>query len=174
MPKSRTEKENIVKQLTDRFNRIKAAVFVDYSGLTVKDVENLRKSLRKEKIDYLVAKKTLIRRAIKETDLKGIDIDSLLGQIAIVFGYADEVLPARILKNFQKENQNLKLIGGILENKFINDAKVIELAAVPPREELLARLVGSLNAPLTNLVRVLQGNLKNLVFVLSRIKEQKS
>lgn len=174
MPKTRTEKEEVIKRLVDRLNRTKIAVFVDYSGLNVKKVENLRKSLRQEEVDYEVIKKTLLKLALAKTDFKEIEVATLKGQLGIVFGYQDEILPAKLIKNFQKENESLTILGGILEKKFINQAKVQELASLLSRDELLAKVVYCLRAPLVGLVNVLQGSMKKLIFVLAAIKEQKN
>ena len=174
MPKSKQQKEEILNQLTDRLNKMKSAVFVDYSGLNVKSVEQLRKSLREEDVSYQVAKKTLIKLALEKAGLKEIEIMPLVGQIAVATSEQDEVMPARLLKKLQKDNEALAILGGILENKFVAAAKVLELASLPTRDELIARVIGSIRAPLSGLVNVLQGGMRNFVNVLSAIKDQKA
>jgi len=174
MPKSKQQKEEILNQLTDRLNKMKSAVFVDYSGLNVKSVEQLRSSLREEDVSYQVAKKTLIKLALEKAGLKEIDIMSLPGQIAVAASEQDEVMPARLLKKFQKDNEALAILGGILEKKFVAEAKILELADLPTRDELIARVIGSIRAPLAGLVNVLQGGMRNFLNVLSAIKDQKA
>lgn len=171
MPKTRQEKEKKVEELTDKLSRMKSAIFVDYSGLDVKSVEELRKTLRQEKIDYQVIKKTLLKLALAKIGLKDIDFRALEGQLGITFDYQDEVMPARLLKIFQKKNTALKILGGILEKKFIGKEKVQELASIPTRSDLLTKATGSLKAPLTGLVNVLQGNIKKLIYTLMALKD---
>ncbi|MFA6271907.1 MAG: 50S ribosomal protein L10 [Patescibacteria group bacterium] len=174
MPKTRVQKEEIVKTLVERLSGMKSAVFINYSGLNVKSFENLRQLLRDEEVECNVAKKTLIKRALDEVKLEGMDIKGLDGQIAVAMGFKDEVAPARILKKFQKDNVTLQILGGILEGSYIEQAKVMELANLPSREQLLAQVVGSLRAPLVGIVNVLQGNMRGFIYALNAIKEQKA
>jgi len=99
---------------------------------------------------------------------------SLPGQIAVAASEQDEVMPARLLKKFQKDNEALAILGGILEKKFVAEAKILELADLPTRDELIARVIGSIRAPLAGLVNVLQGGMRNFLNVLSAIKDQKA
>ena len=174
MPKTKDQKKEDLKSLEDKFARTKAAVFVNFSGLNVKDTTSLRSSLRKEGIDYGVAKKTLIKIAMDKTGYSGVDPKQFEGNVAAVFGYDDEVLPAKILKQFKAQHDALKILGGILEKKYIDSAKVLELANIPGKQELLAQLVGSLNSPVSGFVNVLAGNLRGLVQVLKSMSEKKT
>ncbi|MBU2235740.1 50S ribosomal protein L10 [Patescibacteria group bacterium] len=174
MPKTRDQKEEIVKTLAERLTEMKSVVFINYSGLNVKSFETLRNQLREEQVECNVVKKTLIERALKQAKLEGIDINSLEGQVAVAMGFNDEVAPARILRTFQKDNEALDMLGGILEGNYIDKAKVLELADLPSREQLLAQFVGSLRAPLSGLVNVLQGNMRGLINALNAIQEQKA
>jgi large subunit ribosomal protein L10 len=173
MAKSKQQKQEIIKNLIEKLKKAKSLVFVNFDGLTVKEVEELRAKFREENIDYLVIKKTLARLAFKEA---GLDVDpkSLEKGVAIAFGYDDEVAPARIIETFAKKHKALKSIGGVLENKFVDDAKIVELSKLPSKQELLAKVIGSINAPLSGFVNVLAGNLRGLVQVLNAIKESKS
>jgi len=174
MAKTREQKEKTLGELEEKFAKIKAAVFVSFKGLKVKDATALRNILRKEKIDYEVAKKTLLKLALQKTGLEGVDPKKLEGNIAVAFGYDDEVTPAKILNNFKSKNEALKILGGILENKYIDSAKVVELANIPSRPELLAKLVGSIDSPVSGFVNVLAGNLRGLVQVLKAVSEKKT
>lgn len=172
MPKTKDQKREDLKNLEDKFTRTKAAVFVNFSGLNVKDTTSLRSSLRKEGIDYGVAKKTLIKIAMDKTGYEGVDPKQFDGNVAAVFGYDDEVAPAKILKQFKSQHEALKILGGILEKKYIDSAKVMELANIPGKQELLAKLVGSINSPVSGFVNVLAGNLRGLVQVLKSMSEK--
>ncbi|MFY9457661.1 MAG: 50S ribosomal protein L10 [Candidatus Spechtbacterales bacterium] len=168
---SRQKKEEIIKDLEDKLKRHKSAVFVDYSGLDVAGMENIRGELRKEGIDIKVAKKTLLDLILKRLNIS-IDIKSLSGQVAIVLGYEDEMAPAKIISKFAKELEKLKILGGIFEKGFVGPEKVATLATIPSREELLSRMVGSMQAPMAGMVRVLSGNMRGLVQVLNAISQK--
>jgi large subunit ribosomal protein L10 len=169
MPITRAKKEEIVKELSEKLGRQKSIVFADFTGLKVKDLAVLKAKLRAQNAEFKVAKKTLMNVAFRE---KGIEADpkSLAGEIAIVMGYGDEVAPAKMVYEFSKTNQNIKILGGLLENKIIALEQVLQLAKLPSKQELLGKLVGTLSAPSRNFVGVLQGNIRGLVTVLSKIK----
>lgn len=97
-------------------------------------------------------------------------MEKLTGQLGIVFGYKDEVLPAKTVWEFSKENKNIKILGGIVENKLLEADKMIEFAQLPSKKELLGKLIGSISSPLTNLLNVLEANIKGLILIFSQIK----
>lgn len=175
MAKSKTQKQAELKVLTERAEQAKAVVFANFSGLGVKASEALRHALRAEQAEMLVAKKTLIDLAFKSSNLEGFSARKMEGQVAAVFGYGDEVTPAKLVAKFKKEYEGkLDFAGGVLEGRFINAAEVAELAKLPSKQELLGQLVGTLNAPVSGFVNALAGNLRNLVYVLKAIEEQKA
>jgi len=144
--------------------------------LGVKDNESLRDQLRQENGEYYVAKKTLLGLALKNQGVDGLDTKSLGGKIAAVFSYGDEVAAAKVLDKFRqdKEKSNkLNFIAGILEGKLLTKEEIEALAKLPSKQELYAKLVGSLNAPVSGFVNALAGNLRNLVYVLKAIEEKK-
>ena len=108
-----------------------------------------------------VAKKSLMEIALKNKNI-GIDSKKLDGEVAMVFGYEDEIAPSKLVYQFSKANQKAKIIGGFLENKFYEMADVIRLAELPGKEQLLGMLFGTMSAPATNLVGVLSGNMRKL------------
>jgi large subunit ribosomal protein L10 len=167
---TKDQKSKILDSLKDKVARQKAMVFVDFTGLKVKDISRLRKELKKNKNEMKVAKKTLLNLALKDKNLE-IAKDKLAGEVALIFGYNDVVSPARIAYQFSKTNPALKILGGFLENKFKEIEEIVALAQLPSREELLARLVGSVASPMAGFVNVLQGNIKGLMQVLSQIKK---
>jgi len=173
MAKTRQQKEKEIEKLAEKLSKMKALVFANYDGLKVKEVDELRKILRDQGIDYLVSKKTLMKLALKKAGLKEIKVDELVGGVGLAFGYEDEVLPAKLLNDFAKTHQSLKLVGGILENKFIAKEKVLELARIPGKQELLAKTVWVIKSPISGFVNVLSGSLKSLLYVLNSIKDKK-
>ncbi len=176
MPKTKEQKRTILKELTDKIAKAKSIIFTKYSGLTVKENEDLRNKLRQENNEYYVAKKTLFGLALKDKTIAGLDIKKFEGQVAAIFGYSDEVSPAKIVGQFKKEKDKegkIEFIGGILENKYIGANEVSNLAILPSKQELYAKIVGSINAPVSGFVNVLAGNIRNFVGVLKAIGDKK-
>lgn len=169
---TREQKNKIVKDLAEKIKDSKAVVFSDFKGLSVKDMTALRRDLRKEGVEIGVIKKTLINIALKEAGIE-IDVKKLEGQVSIAVSAKDEVAAAKIIAKMAKANENLKIVGGLLGIKELTAEEVNALAKLPSKEELLAKLVGTLNAPISGLVNVMAGNLRGLVNVLNAIKEAK-
>ncbi len=151
----------------------KSIVFVDYKGLKVKEASEIKRLCKKEKINYIVAKKTLIQKAIDMAGVKDIDVKNLQGNIALIIGLEDEVAPAKIAAEYGKKHEALKLVGGIMEGKFINFDQVTALSKIPSKVELLSQLVRGLNSPVSGFVNVLAANIRGLLTVLNGIKDAK-
>jgi large subunit ribosomal protein L10 len=173
MPKSKEQKNEQIKRIQEKLESSKGVVFSTDQGLKVKEVDVLRNELRQNNAEYLVAKKTLLRKATANVLAEG-DLDNLSGSVGVAFSYGDEVTAAKILNKFAKDHKAMTLSGGILENKYIVTEMVNRLAALPSREQLLSKLVGTLNSPMTGFVNVLSGNTRKLVYALNAIKEKKS
>lgn len=172
MPKTRAEKEKIIEDLIDKLNRIKSAVFTCYQGLKVTEIQELREKMGKYGIDYKVVKTTLLKIAQAKSRLKDIKIPKIEKPLAIAFGYQDEVLPAKIIDEFSKEHEALKIIGGILDGKLLTKEETEALAQLPTKEELLAKVVYVIKSPISGLINVMAGNWRNLVGVLRAISEK--
>lgn len=168
---TKDQKKKLVKDLAEKVKSSKSVVFADFKGVKVKDLTELKKELRKEGVDFKVSKKTLINIAFKEA---GIDVDTrkMEGQVAVSISSQDEVAPAKIIEKFSKKNENLKILGGILENKLLGIDQVKALAKLPSKEELLGILVGTIKAPISGFVNVCAGNIRGLVQVLKAISEK--
>ena len=170
---TKEKKKQLVKDSAEKVKNAKSIIFADYKGISVKDVTNLKKELRQVGAEYVVAKKTLIDIALKEggidTSVKGLE-----GQIAISFSNDDEVSAAKIIDKFSKSSENIRMLGGSLGAVLMSEEEVNALAKIPAKEELLAKLVGSMKSPISGLVNVMSGNLRGLVQVLNAIKEQKT
>ncbi|MFH1841547.1 MAG: 50S ribosomal protein L10 [Candidatus Nealsonbacteria bacterium] len=173
MPLTKDQKKRIVEDLKEKISRQKAIVFAVISGIKVKDLSSLKKKMKEQNCELKVAKKTLMSLAFKESKVD-FDARKLNGEVALGFGYKDEVLPFKTLYEFSRSNENLKILGGIINRDFFEAEKAVELAKIPSREGLLARIVGSLNSPIVGTVNVLQGNLRNLVYALSQIQKVRS
>lgn len=172
MPKTRVQKEAKVQDLAANLKAMKSIVFANYEQLTVQDIEALRKLCRAEGVRYTVAKKTLLKKAMAEAGL-AIDPKSIAGNFATLIAMEDEVAPARIAVKFAKTHEALAVKGGVLEGALVDAKAIMALAKLPSKQELLAKLVGSLNAPVSGFVNVLAGNLRGLVTVLVRYQESK-
>lgn len=167
------QKKDIVADIKSKFESCQSAVLIDYRGLTVEEVTNLRNKFREAGVEYRVLKNTMIRRAVEELGLEGLD-PVLEGPTAVAFGMEDAVAPAKIISDFIKDTQKTEIKAGVLEGKVVDVEAVKALAALPSREVLLAKVLGSMNAPITGFVTALSGNIRNLLYVLNAIGEKKS
>lgn len=142
------EKQQLVSELADKMRNSASTVLADYRGLTVSQVTELRKQLREAGIEFKVVKNTLTRRATQETDFTELD-PYLTGPTAIAFG-EDAIAPAKILSDFAKTHENLKVKAGIVEGRVVDADQIKALAALPSREGLLSMLLSVLQAPIRN------------------------
>ncbi|KKS37778.1 MAG: 50S ribosomal protein L10 [Candidatus Sungbacteria bacterium RIFCSPLOWO2_12_FULL_41_11] len=172
MPLTREKKSKIVEELTEMFKKQKIAVFSDFRGVGVSKLTALRREMKKTGAEFRVAKKTFLRIALK---VIGIDYDpkELEGEIGVILGYEDQIAPVKSAVKFGKENKTFKILKGILDGKFLEGKDVLALAKLPSREQLLAKLVWTLNSPIQGFHNVLNANLKNLVVVLNKINNLK-
>ena len=168
MAKTKDQKEKIVEELTNDLKKQKSVIFVAIDKLKVKDISGLRRKLKEAGGKLKVAKKTLIKLTFEKNKLKL--PEDLTGEIALIFGLDNEISPIKSAFQFSKENDNLKLLSGIFEGKLVGKEEVIAIAQLPSREELLAQLVGTISAPMSGFINVLQGNIKGLIYALNAIK----
>ena len=173
MAKTKKDKQVVVASLTDLVRGMKAAVFANYEGLTTKETDELRHKLRDESVGYTVAKKTLLGVAMKEAGI-AIDPNTIEGNFATIVSNDDEVSAARIVASFAKDHEALNIRAGILEGRLIDRAAVLALAKLPTKLQLLAKFVGTINAPVSGFVNVLAGNIRGLVTVLGALRDQKT
>lgn len=174
MPKSRAQKAGIVEEIAARFRGMKAAAFSEVSGLTMEDADKLRAKAALQNVEVFIAKKTLLAMAAKEAGIEGLSANTLSGSILTAVGMSDEVSAAKLLKELMKEKETVKLVAGVLDGRMMSKEEVTQLASLPSKQELLQKLVGTLNAPVSGFVNVLAGNLRGLVTVLGAINEKKA
>jgi len=172
MSVSRAAKEQVVAELTKDLKEARTVIVTDYRGLNVAQISSLRRSLYAEKIKYTVVKNTLAKIAARELGLEEMSI-YLEGPTAIAFGFDDPVTPAKVMTKFTRDFDKLQIKGGLLEGKLIGLDKVKELAELPSREVLLARVAGAFAAPLTGFAGAMQGMLRKFVGTLDAVREQK-
>lgn len=166
-------KEARVVEIKDRFSAADAIIMADYRGLTVKEMQELRVKLREAGCDIKVYKNSLTEIAIRELALPNMDA-FLEGPTAFVFIQADPVVPAKALATFAKTHQALELKGGLVQNQVVTAEGIKAIALLPSREELIAKLLGTMQNPLTGTVRVLAGPARAFATVLDAIAKQKA
>jgi large subunit ribosomal protein L10 len=159
--------------MTEKLVNAKTVVLVNYQGLKVKDIHNLKRKLFDAGIKFQIVKNTLLKIVLKNNNIE-FDAALLDQPVAAVWGIEDEITPAKETVSFTKVAEKLQIIGGVVNGKFVEAGMIKQLAALPSREELLAKLVGTLNAPMSRLVNVLQGNLRSLVYILSQYQQSKT
>lgn len=148
-------KAPIVDEIKGYVSDAKSVVLVDYRGLTVEQDTRLRKELREAGVVYKVYKNTMLHLAFDGTDYAQLDKD-LEGPTAIAFGIEDETAPARILNKFSKEAEALQIKSGVVDGEYYDEAGVKVLATIPSKDELISKLLGSLQSPITNFARVVK------------------
>jgi large subunit ribosomal protein L10 len=170
---NRAQKVESIEELGGRFGRAPIAIATDYRGLNVAEISELRAKVREAEGEFLVAKNTLARIAIKETSFNGLE-EFLVGPMAIAFGYTDAVAVSKAIVDFAKEHEALEIKGAVLDGELLDEKQVTQLAKMPSRDELRAQLLALLTTPATNLVRLLQAPAQQMVQVLHAKSQQDS
>jgi large subunit ribosomal protein L10 len=168
----RPEKVAMIAALKETMKNAKGAVLTDYRGIKVAQDTKLRRKMREAGVQYSVIKNNMASIAAQEAGIEGLD-DYLKGPLAMVSSDKDPVAAAKLISEFIKENRIMEIKGGLVEGKVIDAEGVKALANLPSREVLLARLLGSMQSPITGFVTVLQGNIRNLVYALDAVRQQK-
>ena len=170
MAKTREQKEAMLSKLNQYFSA-KKAVFVDFKGLSVSEIETLRNTLEEKGVKFIIVKNTLAKIALENSGIK-IENEILKKPLAVAFS-DDEVAPSKEIKNFSKDYEKLEILGGIIEKQFVTVSTINALALLPNREESYAKVVGSIAAPISGLLNVMAGNLRGLVNILSQYQNSK-
>lgn len=171
---SRTQKEAQVAELKQEFEKSSMTILTAYSGLSVSASQDLRKQMKEQDGNFRVVKNAMLKRAVGES-FDGVDISDITGPVAVAFGYGDQVAPAKTIVDHAKKHGTLEPIGAInAQGERFDAEQVKQLAALPSREQLTAQLVGTIAAPLSGFVRVLDGNIRGLVTALDGIAKQKA
>lgn len=167
------EKKRVVEELKEKLEKSKSFFLTDFSGLNVEEINQLRKDLKSNGIEYKVVKNTLLKLAVKDL---GLDLvtDYLEGPTGVAFGYNESILPAKILHNFKKKTEKPKIKVFWIEKKLFPPDKFKDFATLPTREELLTLILGCFKSPLVNLVGTLDGVLQEFVGTIEAIVKSKS
>ena len=173
MPKTRLQKEEMLGQTVDRVQRSQGVVFVNIAGVKVDQIEKVRDSLFTQGLQLQIAKNNLARIAFGQLEIE-LPAELLDQPLGMVYSYADPVAGAKLSQPFVKEFEAFEIVGGLVNGKFVSAKQVQALALLPSREQLLGQLVGTLAAPISGFLNVLEGNLSAFVRVLNQIQEQKA
>ena len=169
---TKKQKGVIVDELVEKLSRVSGLYIVDYVGLTVDDVQELRAQFREQKVDFKVAKNTLIKRALAEVDGLEIPDESLIGMTALAFGYTDPVAPAKVLKDFIKKHEKPALKSAILDGEFYDGSRLEEITKFPSREDMIAGILAGINEPATGIVRALIDPPKGIVSSIEAVTRE--
>ena len=173
MPKiTKEQKVKTVADLKEKLSRASGMVLANYHGLSVSQMQELKKSLKESDAEFVISKNTLISRAAKEAK-KEIPSEQLEGPTAILFSFGDALASVKKLADFIKLYQLPDIKIGSLENRMLTRDEVLTLAKIPSKQELYVQVVSSLNFPIYGLVATLSGNLRNLVYVLNQVKNSR-
>jgi large subunit ribosomal protein L10 len=169
---ARIKKEETVSKLAEKLRKAKSIILADYSGLDVASFSDVKNQLEKDEAEFTVAKNTLLHLAAKKAGVE-IPTEALKGSTAIVLAYGDEITPIKDLARLEKQYDKPTPKIGFLGKDLLPVERIKQLANLPSKDELKAKVVGTLNSPIYGLVGVLNGNLRNLVYVLSQVQKSK-
>ncbi len=171
---NRSEKEAIVAEVAERAARATAMYFADFTGLTVEEATELRREFRKAGVEYRVVKNTLAKKALERVTGYDRVFEKLVGPTGIAFSYDDAVAPAKIIKKFSEKSGKLKLKAAVLEKQVFDGSRLDELSKLPTRAELMAGVLGSIQAPMTGIVGAIGAVIRDLVNVIDAIEKKKA
>ncbi len=171
---NRSDKEAIVAEVADKATRATALYFADFTGLTVGEATELRREFRKAGIEYTVVKNTLAKKALERVTGYDRVFDKLVGPTGIAFAYVDAVAPAKIIKKFYEKSGKLKLKVAVIEKQVFDGSKLDELSKLPTRGELMAGVLGSIQAPISGIVGAIGAVARDLVNVIDAIEKKKA
>lgn len=172
MSEERLAKEQVLSEIVEKLGKAQSVVLIDYRGLNVAEVTELRNQCRAAGIEYRVFKNTLVTKAAQQLNIEGLD-PYLNGPSAFAFSETDAVAPAKVMSDFLKKAKKGQIKAGIVDGVVVDAAGVATLSELPPKEVLVAKLLGTLNAPIANFVGVLSALPRGLVVALNAIKEKK-
>lgn len=168
----REDKAKIISQIAEKATKASIAVVSDFKGLRVEELEELRNRLREAQVDYQVVKNTLARIAFEQTEHK-VAKDHFKDCCAIAFGFDDPIVATKILVDYAKQNKKFSVKFASFEGKVLGPDEIVELSKLPGREELLAKMLGTMNAVPTNFVGLFANIVRNFLYALQAIKEKK-
>lgn len=170
---NRTEKQTQIESLRSQFDRASFSIVAEYKGLSTAQLTELRSKLREVGGQFRVVKNTLARRAVADHVMAPLT-EHFKGAVGVVFAFGDAAGAAKVVKEFAKSSGKFSVSAGVIEAEVLDVSGVNQIADLPSREELLAKLVGSINAPVSGLVNVLSGSTRALVYALAAVADKKA
>ena len=155
MKEAYSQKQVVIDEIKDKFERAESVVVIDYIGITVAEADEMRRKLREANVDYTVYKNTLVKRAIAGTNNESL-AEILDGPSAFAFSYDDATAPARVLNDSIKEYKKMEFKGGIVEGEFYDKDAIQQIASIPSRDVLISKFMGSIQSPISSFARVVK------------------
>lgn len=166
-------KSEKIDEIKAKIEKAQVAVITEYKGLSVEEITNLRRAIQKDGGDYMVTKNTLTKIAVKGTQYEVLT-EMMTGPIALAFGFEDPVSPAKAVSNFIKASKKGEILGAVLDGKLLSADEAKALAALPSREELFAKMLGSINSPASGIANSLNAVLSQLTRAMAAVRDQKA
>ncbi len=166
----KSEKIDAIKA---KLEKAQVAIMTEFNGLSVEEITNLRRALQKEGGDYMVTKNTLAKIAVKGTDFEVL-ADSFKGPIALAFGFEDQVSPAKVVAKFIKDTKKGVILGAAMDGKLLSAAETEALAKLPSKEELIAKILGSINSPASGIANSVNAVMAQLTRAMAAVRDQKA
>lgn len=170
----RNDKNKIIEEIKEKVSRSNGMYLADFTKITVEQINELRREFYKAGVEYRVVKNTLVHKALEAVTGYDKVYPKLVGPTAIAFGYDDPIIPAKIIKKFSDKNQNLKVKACIIEKQIYEGSELNNIATMPSRPEMIASILGSIDAPASGLVGVISAVMRDLVSVLDAIEKKKA
>ena len=170
----RSEKEQIIAEVEEKVSRAKSMYLADFTGITVEQINELRREFRKSGVEYRVVKNTLAKKALERATGYDTVFPKLTGPTAIAFGYDDPIAPAKIIKKFRDKHQKLQVKACVLDKQVYEGSRFDEFAKMPSRAEIVASILGSIQAPIAGLVGAIGAVMRDLVNVVDAIEKKKT
>ena len=166
-------KDDKIKLIKEKIDKAQVAIVTEYKGLSVEEITKLRRALQKDGGDYMVTKNTLAKIAIKGTSFEAL-AEKLSGPVALAFGFTDPVAPAKALKAFIDKAKKGEILGAVLDGKLLSVDETKALANLPSKEEMFAKMLGSINSPASGLVGCVNGVMASLTRAIAAVRDQKT
>lgn len=171
---NRNEKTDVISEVKEVLESSSAIFLTDYSGINVEDISEIRNQFRKEGIKYIVYKNTLFKRALDELNKYEKLAPHLVGMTGFAFAGENPIAPAKIIKTYFDQNEKLSLKGCYIENEYFDGKRLTELALLPSKSELIAKIMGSINAPASGIVGAITAVMRDLVSVIDEVAKKKA
>lgn len=171
---TKEKKQVTVEQLIEKFRNANGFYFLNYSGMSVKDLESLRNEMKKLSVEMKVAKNTLLRKAIDEVGNLPVADEQLIGATAVVFGYEDALAPAKKLKEIIEKAKLPVFKGAVIEGQAFDSKGLAALAALPSKPEIMAGIIGSINAPISGIVGAINAVMRDLASLVEEVAKKQN